>query len=92
LDTIASLRGDGRVGRQEAERLSPSRKVVSNMANSIDPKIDDESTDPKKRFGTGRSFEEVLNEVHRHTSCLVRDWERIQTYLEAVSRKRDNNA
>ncbi len=51
------------------------------MADSIDPKIDDESTDPKKRFGTGRSFEEVLNEVHRHTSCLVRDWERIQTYL-----------
>jgi hypothetical protein len=62
------------------------------MADSIDPKIDDESTDPKKRFGTGRSFEEVLNEVHRHTSCLVRDWERIQTYLEAVSRKRDNRA
>src|SRR5260221_317328 len=55
------LRGDGRVGRQEAARLSPSRKVVSDMADSIDPKVDEESTDPKKRFGTGRSFEEVLN-------------------------------
>ena len=62
------------------------------MADSIDPKIDEESTDAKKRFGTGRSFEEVLNEVHRHTSCLARDWERIQTYLEGYSRKRDNRA
>jgi hypothetical protein len=53
--TLQELRGDGRVGRQEAERLSPSRKVVSEMADSIDPKIDDESTDPKKRFGTGRA-------------------------------------
>ena len=30
--TVISLRGDGRVGRQEVERLSPSRKVVSSMA------------------------------------------------------------
>jgi hypothetical protein len=86
------LRGDGRVGRQEAERLSPSRKVVSDMADSIDPRVDEEHGDTKKRFGTGRSFEEVLNEVHRHTSCLARDWDRIQGYLEAVSRKRDNRA
>ena len=57
------------------------------MADSIDPKIDDESTEPKKRFGTGRSFEEVLNEVHRHTSCLVRDWERIQTYLAGCGKR-----
>ena len=62
------------------------------MADSIDPKIDEESTDTKKRFGTGRSFEDLLNEVHRHMGCLTRDMERIQSYLEAVSRKRDNNA
>ena len=62
------------------------------MADSNDPHIDEEPAKEPKRFGTGRSFEEVLNEVHRHTSCLVRDWERIQTYLEAISRKRDNRA
>ena len=28
------LRGDGRVGRQEAARLSPSRKVVSNVSET----------------------------------------------------------
>ncbi len=31
---VEPLRGDGRVGRQEAERLSPSRKVVSDMAQT----------------------------------------------------------
>ena len=62
------------------------------MANSFDPKHGEESTEGKRRFGNGTSFEEVLNEVHRHTSCLARDWERIQTYLEAISRKRDNKA
>ena len=45
-----------------------------------------------RRFGTGRSFEDVLNEVYRHTACLTRDMERIQSYLEAMSRKRDNKA
>ena len=45
-----------------------------------------------RRFGTGRSFEDLLNEVYRHTSCLTRDLERVQSYLEAVSRKRDNTA
>jgi hypothetical protein len=88
------LRGDGRVGRQEAERLSPSRKVVSDMAQQPYDRLNgDEATEPKKRrFGTGRSFEDLLNEVYRHTSCLTKDMERIQSYLEAVSRKRDNNA
>jgi hypothetical protein len=60
------------------------------MANH-DP-IGEESAEGSKHFGTGRSFEEVLNEVYRHTSCLARDWQRIQSYLEAVSRKRDNKA
>jgi hypothetical protein len=60
------------------------------MANQ-DPIHGDESSE-NKHFGNGRSFEEVLNEVYRHTSCLARDWQRIQTYLEAVSRKRDNKA
>ena len=32
------LRGDGRVGRQEAARLSPSRKVVRTMARKSKPK------------------------------------------------------
>ena len=45
-----------------------------------------------RRFGTGRSFEDLLNEVYRHTSCLMRDLERVESYLEAVSRKGDNNA
>jgi hypothetical protein len=62
------------------------------MAKLYDPNNGDESSDATKQFGTGRSFEEVLNEVYRHTSCLARDWERIQSYLEAVSRKRDNKA
>ena len=62
------------------------------MAQPIDPKDRGESTEPTKRFGTGRSFEEVLNEVYRHTSCLTRDLERVQSYLEGVSRKRDNKA
>jgi len=73
-------------------RLSPSRKEVSTMAQSSDRPNIDESTEPKKRFGTGRSFEEVLNEVYRHTACLTRDMERIQSYLEGISRKRDNMA
>jgi hypothetical protein len=34
-NTICQLRGDGRVGRQEAERLSPSRKVVSSMTDKV---------------------------------------------------------
>ena len=62
------------------------------MANSIDPQMDEDHGETKKQFGNGRSFEEVLNEVYRHTSCLARDWQRIQSYLEAVSRKRDNKA
>jgi hypothetical protein len=62
------------------------------MAQPFDRKDGDESSEPKKRFGTGRSFEEVLNEVYRHSACLTRDMERIQSYLEAVSRKKDNNA
>jgi hypothetical protein len=62
------------------------------MAQSFDRPDGDESTETTRRFGTGRSFEEVLNEVYRHTSCLARDWERVQSYLEAVSRKRDNKA
>ena len=45
-----------------------------------------------RRFGTGRSFEDVLNEIYRHANCLMTDLERVQSYLEAVSRKRDNNA
>lgn len=44
-----------------------------------------------RRFGTGRSFEDLCNEVYRHGSCLLRDLERIESYLEAVSRKRDNS-
>lgn len=62
------------------------------MADSFDPKLDDESSEPKRRFGSGRSIEDVLNEVYRHTSCFMRDMERIQSYLEAVSRKRDNTS
>jgi len=41
-----------------------------------------------RRFGTGRSFEDVLSEVYRHTSCLTRDLERAQSYLERPSRER----
>lgn len=50
----------------------------------------DEKARGNRRFGNGRTFEDVLSEVYRHTSCLTRDLERIQTYLEAMSRKRDN--
>lgn len=39
------------------------------MAQSFDPENGEESKDASKRFGTGRSFEEVLNEVYRHTAC-----------------------
>jgi len=63
------------------------------MAQSSDPENDDQVQAPvKRRFGTGRSFEDLCNEVYRHGACLMRDMERIQSYLEAVSRKRDNNA
>jgi hypothetical protein len=85
------LRGDGRVGRQESRGASPSRKVVSAMAQPSDQHRD-EGAQTNRRFGTGRSFEDLLNEVYRHSGCLVRDLERVQSYLEAVSRKRDNNA
>ena len=37
------------------------------MANSNDPKFDEGHEEAPKRFGYGTSFEEVLNEVHRHT-------------------------
>jgi hypothetical protein len=49
-----------------------------------------QTANPNRRFGTGRSFEDLLNEVCRHTSCLAKDLERVQSYMEAVSRKRDN--
>jgi hypothetical protein len=62
------------------------------MAQSFDRQAGDADAEPKRRFGTGRSFEDLLNEVYRHAGCLTRDMERIQSYLEAVSRKRDNNA
>jgi hypothetical protein len=85
------LRGDGRVGRQEAARLSPSGKVVRTMEDETDRRGEaKQRSTGNRRFGTGRSFEDLLNEVYRHTSCLVRDLERIESYLEAVSRKRGN--
>ena len=62
------------------------------MAQSSERPKSDKSGEPKKRFGTGRSFEEVLNEVYRHAACLTRDLERVQSYLEGISRKRDNMA
>jgi hypothetical protein len=58
------------------------------MAEQSDQKQERNSN---RRFGTGRSFEDLLNEVYRHGDCLTRDLERIQSYLEAVSRKRDNS-
>ena len=61
------------------------------MAQPFDQNDRDEP-EAKKRFGTGRSFEEVLNEVYRHVGCLTRDIERVESYLEGISRKRDNNA
>ena len=62
------------------------------MTQPSDRNRGEQSTASNRRFGTGRSFEDLLNEVYRHTACLVRDLERAESYLEAVSRKRDNNA
>jgi hypothetical protein len=57
------------------------------MAEQSDQK---QKANSNRRFGTGRSFEDLCNEVYRHGTCLLRDLERIQSYLEAVSRKRNN--
>ena len=42
-----------------------------------------------RRYGTGRTFEDLCNEVYRHGKCLMRDLERIESYIAAVSRMRD---
>jgi hypothetical protein len=61
------------------------------MAEPTGQNRDAKSNGPRyRRFGTGRNFEDLCNEVYRHGACLMRDLERIESYLEAVSRKRDN--
>ena len=62
------------------------------MAQSFVRNGEEANLPNNRRFGTGKSFEDLLNEVYRHGACLVRDLERVQSYLEAVSRKRDNHA
>jgi hypothetical protein len=60
------------------------------MTQSFIKRGEEANVPNKRRFGTGKSFEDLLNEVYRHGACLMRDLERVQSHLEAVSHKRDN--